>query len=82
MQNFRSLLMSQPVVRELVCRRFFQTSSILGIKAGDKIPSVDLFEGAPDKKVNTSHLVKARWLFLVYLEHLLLHVLMIMFQVF
>jgi 2-Cys peroxiredoxin 5 len=29
------------------------------IKAGDAVPSVDLFEGAPDKKVNLAELTKS-----------------------
>ncbi|CAG5123426.1 unnamed protein product [Candidula unifasciata] len=59
MQTFRSFVVSQPV-REILSRRFLQTSSILNIKVGDRIPSVDLFEGAPDKKVNTSEFSKGK----------------------
>jgi len=44
----------RPAAR-VVERRFIQTSSAVNmpIKSGDKLPAVDLFEGAPDKKVNT-----------------------------
>ncbi|KAK6997601.1 peroxiredoxin-5 mitochondrial [Biomphalaria glabrata] len=49
-------VVAQPSLRGLFLHRFIQTSSSLNmpVKAGDKLPSVDLYEGAPDKKVNTS----------------------------
>lgn len=53
MQAVKSLI--RPVAG-VIARRSFQTSSIMPIKAGDALPAVDLFEGAPDAKVNTSSL--------------------------
>jgi len=51
MQNLKGL------IRPTACilRRTFQTSSVanMPISVGEKLPAVDLFEGAPDAKVNT-----------------------------
>jgi len=42
-------------VAGLAIKRSIQTSSVasMPIKVGDKLPAIDLFEGAPDTKVNT-----------------------------
>merc|ERR1712180_430061 len=42
--------------------RFIQTSNSVNmpVKVGDKLPSVDLFDGAPDSKVNTGDLSKGK----------------------
>ena len=41
-------------IRNLSYRQFHATSAIM-VKAGDTIPSVELVEGAPDKKVNIAN---------------------------
>ena len=41
-----------------IASRFLHTSKMAPVKVGDAIPDVDLFEGAPDKKVNLAQLCK------------------------
>ncbi|XP_005103069.1 peroxiredoxin-5, mitochondrial [Aplysia californica] len=59
MQAVRSFI--RPVA-SVVGRRCIQTSSVanMPVKASDKLPSVDLFEGAPDAKVNTGDFGKGK----------------------
>ncbi|CAL1526208.1 unnamed protein product [Lymnaea stagnalis] len=56
MQCIRSIVVPT-LLRQGCSQRFIQTTSVLNmpIKVGDKLPAVDLYEGAPDKKVNTSN---------------------------
>ncbi|KAH9498253.1 Peroxiredoxin-5, mitochondrial [Bulinus truncatus] len=62
MQSVRYLTF-QTSLRRGFAQRFFQTSSSLNmpISVGSKLPSVDLFEGAPDKKVNTSSFTNGKF---------------------
>ncbi|XP_059156375.1 peroxiredoxin-5, mitochondrial-like [Physella acuta] len=54
---------SLTALRKVFAKRLIQTSSILNmpIKAGDKLPQVDLYEGAPDKKVNTKEFSNGKY---------------------
>ena len=47
------------VLRVAANRLLLHTSSMAPVKAGDAVPSVDLFEGAPDKKVNLAELTSS-----------------------
>ncbi|TRY63311.1 hypothetical protein TCAL_04298 [Tigriopus californicus] len=43
----------------LLTQRSFQTSVMAPVKVGDAVPSVELYEGAPDKKVDLAELTKS-----------------------
>ncbi|GFO35349.1 peroxiredoxin-5, mitochondrial [Plakobranchus ocellatus] len=56
MQAVRRVISRPAVLRaaNLGSQRFLQTSAALNIKVGDKLPAVDLYDGNPGTKVNTS----------------------------
>ena len=49
-------LLSGRITSPIVANRLLHSTSMAPVKAGDAVPSVDLFEGAPDKKVNLAEL--------------------------
>ena len=49
-------LLSGRISTSPVANRLLHSTSMAPVKAGDAVPSVDLFEGAPDKKVNLAEL--------------------------
>ena len=56
MQSLPRLVTSRISALSPVANRFLHATSMAPVKAGDAVPSVDLFEGAPDKKVNLAEL--------------------------
>ena len=59
MQSLPRLVYSRISTLSPVANRLLHTSSMAPVKAGDAVPSVDLFEGAPDKKVNLAELTSS-----------------------
>merc|ERR1712154_631309 len=55
-QSLPRLLSSRITFSPIVTNRLLHSTSMAPVKAGDAVPSVDLFEGAPDKKVNLAEL--------------------------
>ena len=57
MQSLPRLVSSRiSALSPVVANRLLHSTSMAPVKAGDAVPSVDLFEGAPDKKVNLAEL--------------------------
>merc|ERR1712012_103197 len=54
MQSLPRLLSGR--ITSPIANRLLHSTSMAPVKAGDAVPSVDLFEGAPDKKVNLAEL--------------------------
>ncbi|KAJ6624107.1 Peroxiredoxin-5, mitochondrial [Pseudolycoriella hygida] len=64
--------MHQPLIRQIFCkglvfshtssiaRRTFSISKMVGIKQGDQIPSIDLYEDSPANKVNIGEICQGK----------------------